>query len=208
MRFVALKRGMDLVGAALGLVLFAPVMQGVALLIQLTMGPPVLFRQVRPGLHGKPFTMYKFRTMLDLRDGQGQLLLDGLRLTAVGRFLRKTSLDELPELFNVLKGEMSLVGPRPLLFQYIPYFTEQEKKRMDVRPGITGLAQINGRNILTWDRRLALDAWYVENWSLFLDLKIILLTIIKVLRREGVKDEPRSFMLDLDEERKGRYEAK
>jgi lipopolysaccharide/colanic/teichoic acid biosynthesis glycosyltransferase len=186
MRSVVLKRGMDLVGAALGLVLFAPVLLGVAVVIRLTMGAPVLFRQVRPGLHGRPFTMYKFRTMLDLRDEQGELLPDGLRLTPVGRFLRKTSLDELPELFNVLKGEMSLVGPRPLLMEYLDRYTPEQARRHEVKPGITGWAQVNGRNAITWEEKFKLDVWYVNNWSIWLDLKVIGMTMVKVLKGEGI----------------------
>lgn len=183
---MAVKRGMDLVGAGLGLVLLAPLMLGVAVIIRLTMGSPVLFRQVRPGRHGKPFTMYKFRTMLDLRDEQGELLPDGLRLTAVGRFLRKTSLDELPELFNVLKGEMSLVGPRPLLMVYLERYTPEQARRHEVRPGITGWAQVNGRNAITWEEKFRLDVWYVDNRSLWLDLKILGLTTVKILKGEGI----------------------
>lgn len=185
-RSMAVKRGMDLVGAGLGLVLLAPVMVSVAVLIRLTMGSPVLFRQVRPGRHGRPFTMYKFRTMLDLRDEQGEFLPDGLRLTPVGRFLRKTSLDELPELFNVLKGEMSLVGPRPLLTAYLERYTPEQARRHDVRPGITGWAQVNGRNAITWEEKFQLDVWYVDNRSLWLDLKILGLTTVKILRGDGI----------------------
>lgn len=202
MRSKILKRGMDLVGAACGLVLLAPVMLVVALLIRLTMGSPVLFRQERPGLYGRPFTMYKFRTMLDIRNERGELLPDELRLTPVGRFLRRTSLDELPELFNVLKGDMSLVGPRPLLSKYLPYYTEREHLRHSVKPGITGWAQVNGRNYLNWDERLAMDIWYVENWSLLLDVKVIILTFCQVFRRHGVIVNPCSYMADLDEERR------
>ena len=181
-----LKRALDLVGATLGLALLSPLMLLVALLIHLTMGPPVLFRQVRPGLHGKPFVMYKFRTMLDLRDEQGNLLPDEKRLTPLGRFLRSTSLDELPELFNVLKGDMSLVGPRPLLMEYLDRYTPEQFRRHEVKPGITGWAQVNGRNALTWEEKFKLDVWYVDNWNLWLDLKILWLTLIKVLRREGI----------------------
>ena len=201
MRSLFLKRVMDIGGATVGLVLLSPLILWIAFQVRRYLGSPVLFRQVRPGLHGKPFVMYKFRTMLDLRDEQGNLLPDEKRLTPLGRFLRSTSLDELPELFNVLKGDMSLVGPRPLLMRYLPYFTERERKRFDMRPGITGLAQVSGRNRLTWDERLELDVQYVENWSLLLDLKLVCLTFLKVLRREGVVEAPRSLMQDLDEER-------
>lgn len=186
----------------MGLVLFAPVMLGTALAIRLQMGSPVLFRQQRPGRFGKPFMLYKFRTMRDARDKQGNLLPDEKRLTPLGQFLRRTSLDELPELFNVLVGDMSLVGPRPLLMKYLPYYTSQENLRHRVRPGITGWAQINGRNDLPWDRRLALDIWYVEHQSLRLDAAIILKTIVSVFKREGVVINPRGVMLDLDEERR------
>lgn len=186
MRLAVIKRAMDIIGATCGLVLFAPVMLVVAVLIRVTMGSPVLFRQVRPGLHGRPFTLYKFRTMLDLRDAQGGLLPDGLRLTGVGRFLRRTSLDELPELFNVLKGEMSLVGPRPLLLEYLDRYTPEQARRHEVKPGITGWAQVNGRNALTWEEKFRLDVWYVDNWSLWLDLKIVGITLAKVLRGEGI----------------------
>jgi len=177
---------MDLMGATFGLVLLAPVMLVVALLIRLTMGSPVLFRQVRPGLYGRPFTMYKFRTMLDIRNERGELLPDELRLTPVGRFLRKTSLDELPELFNVLKGDMSLVGPRPLLMDYLDRYTPEQARRHEVKPGITGWAQVNGRNALTWEEKFKLDVWYVDNWSLWLDIKILFMTLVKVFKREGI----------------------
>lgn len=173
-------------GATFGLVLLAPVMLVVALLIRLTMGSPVLFRQVRPGLYGRPFTMYKFRTMLDIRNERGELLPDELRLTPVGRFLRKTSLDELPELFNVLKGDMSLVGPRPLLMDYLDRYTPEQARRHEVKPGITGWAQVNGRNALTWEEKFKLDVWYVDNWSLWLDIKILFMTLVKVFKREGI----------------------
>jgi len=170
------------------------------------MGRPIFFKQIRPGLHAKPFVLYKFRTMLDLKDKNGNILPDEKRLTTIGKYLRKTSLDELPELWNVIKGQMSLVGPRPLLIRYLPYFTEKERKRFQVKPGITGLAQLSGRNQLSWNKRLELDCWYVENWSLLLDLKLLLLTFLKVGRCEGVADAPRSLMMDLDEERKARVE--
>ena len=196
------KRILDIILAGSGLIILSPLIAFLALVIRITMGSPVIFRQKRPGLHGKPFTLYKFRTMTNARDEQGNLLPDEQRLTRLGRFLRKTSLDELPELWNVLKGDMSLVGPRPLLMKYLPFFTEKEKKRFEIRPGITGLAQIKGRNYLNWDKRLALDVYYVDNLSLFLDIKIILATLTQVIKREGVVDSPRNIMLDLDEERK------
>ncbi len=150
------------------------------------MGAPVLFRQTRPGLRGKPFIMYKFRTMTDERDPQGNLLPDEQRLTRLGRFLRSTSLDELPELINVLKGDMSLVGPRPLLMKYLDRYTPEQFRRHEVKPGITGWAQVNGRNALTWEEKFKLDVWYVDNWNLWLDFKILLMTLVKVFRREGI----------------------
>jgi len=180
------KRLLDVVLSALALVLLSPLMLIIALAIRLTMGPPVLFRQQRPGLHGKPFTIHKFHTMIDARDAQGNLLPDAQRLTPFGRFLRATSLDELPELWNVLKGDMSLVGPRPLLMRYLDRYTPEQARRHEVRPGITGWAQVNGRNALTWEQKFALDVWYVDNLSLWLDLKIIALTVWKILKREGI----------------------
>jgi len=146
----------------------------------------VLFRQQRPGLHGQPFTLYKFRTMTDARDAQGNLLPDAQRLMPLGRFLRSTSLDELPELFNVFKGDMSLVGPRPLLMRYLDRYTPEQMRRHEVKPGITGWAQVNGRNAVTWEQKFALDVWYVSNVSLWLDMKIIALTVWKVFKREGI----------------------
>jgi len=195
------KRAFDLVLVLPALILLMPLMGGIALLVRFALGTPVIFRQQRPGLHGRPFSIYKFRTMTDTRDGEGNLLPDAERLISFGRFLRSTSLDELPELFNVLKGDMSLVGPRPLLMRYLPYYTERERKRFTALPGITGWAQINGRNNLSWDDRLGADVWYVENWSLILDFKIILLTVLKVFRRENVQVDPHETMLNLDEER-------
>jgi len=160
------------------------VLAGVA--VWLTMGPPILFRQQRPGLHGTPFTLLKFRTMTDARDPDGNLLPDAERLAPLGRFLRSTSLDELPELINVLRGEMSLVGPRPLLMEYLDRYTPEQMRRHEVKPGITGWAQVNGRNALTWEDKFALDLWYVEHQSLALDLKILAMTVWKVLKREGI----------------------
>ena len=151
-----------------------PILLVTALIIRITMGSPVLFRQMRPGLQGKPFVMYKFRTMLDLRDEDGNVLPDEQRLTGVGRFLRSTSIDELPELINVLKGEMSLVGPRPLLMEYLDRYTPEQARRHNVKPGITGWAQVNGRNAISWEDKFKLDVWYVDNWSLWLDIKILI----------------------------------
>ncbi|MBE0447472.1 MAG: sugar transferase [Actinobacteria bacterium] len=181
-----LKWALDLFGAILGLVLLAPLMLTLALLIYINMGKPIIFYQERSGFHGKPFVMYKFRTMRDLRDENGGLLPDDERLTLIGRFLRRTSLDELPELFNVLKGEMSLVGPRPLLMEYLDRYTPEQALRHKVKPGITGWAQINGRQAISFSKRLELDVWYVKNWCLPLDLKILLMTIPNVLKSSGV----------------------
>lgn len=194
MRSQAIKRVVDIVGASVGIILFAPVMLVVALLVLLTMGRPVLFRQQRPGLRGKPFTLYKFRTMRDARTPSGELLPDELRLTTFGKWLRSTSLDELPELFNVLKGEMSLVGPRPLLMEYLPRYSPEQARRHEVKPGITGWAQVNGRNALSWEEKFRMDVWYVDNWNLWLDMKILLLTIWKVLKREGISAEGSATM--------------
>jgi len=201
------KRVFDIVASALMLTLLLPVLAVTALLVKIDSGRPVLFRQQRPGRHGKPFTIYKFRTMTDARDAQGILLPDAERLTALGRFLRRTSLDELPELWNVLKGDMSLVGPRPLLMRYIPYFNKSELARFDVRPGITGLAQICGRNDLSWDSRIAMDVRYAQTWSLRLDLYILLLTVVRVLRRQGMQVDPGATMLDFDQERRLRVQT-
>jgi sugar transferase EpsL len=158
----------------------------IAVMVRLKIGSPVLFWQVRPGLHGRPFTIYKFRTMTDARDEDGNLLPDGARLTRLGRFLRKTSMDELPEFFNVIKGDMSIVGPRPLLMQYLDRYTPEQARRHEVKPGITGWAQVNGRNAISWEDKFKLDVWYVDNWSLWLDLKIIVMTIWKILGREDI----------------------
>lgn len=189
-----LKRVVDIIGATLGLALLAPLLLSIAVLVRLKLGSPVLFRQVRPGLHGKPFVIYKFRTMTDERDGTGVLLPDDQRLTRFGRFLRNTSLDELPELFNVLKGEMSLVGPRPLLMEYLERYTPEQARRHEVKPGITGWAQIHGRNAISWEEKFRLDVWYVDNWSLGLDFRILLITLWKVLRREGISAEGHATM--------------
>ena len=189
-----LKRVFDVVVSAVALTVLAPVMGLTALAVWRTMGRPVLFRQARPGLHGKPFVMYKFRTMRDLRDAGGNLLPDEARLTPFGRWLRATSLDELPELVNVLRGEMSLVGPRPLLMEYLERYTPEQARRHEVKPGITGWAQIHGRNNLSWEERLRLDVWYVDHWSLWLDLKILWRTLWMVLRREGISAQGHATM--------------
>ncbi len=183
---LTIKRAFDLTLALLALTVLSPMIGLIALLVWFNLGAPVLFRQPRPGLHGTTFTLYKFRTMTDARDAQGNLLPDAERLTPIGRFLRSASLDELPELFNVLKGDMSLVGPRPLLMRYMDRYTPEQMRRHEVKPGITGWAQVNGRNVLTWEEKFALDVWYVDHWSLWLDLKTIFLTVWKVLTREGI----------------------
>lgn len=183
---MAWKRAMDVVGAGLGLLVLAPVLVVLAVLVRLRLGSPVLFTQARPGLHGAPFTIHKFRTMTDARAPGGLLLPDEQRLTDFGRFLRRTSLDELPELYDVLRGRMSLVGPRPLLMEYVDRYTPRQAMRHEVRPGITGWAQVNGRNELDWDQRLEADAWYVEHVSFWLDVRILWRTLLIVLRREGI----------------------
>ena len=180
------KRIVDIVGVGIGLLLLSPVILVVALLIWRRMGRPVFFCQTRPGLHGKPFEMIKFRTMRDAMDAEGNPLADAERLTRLGRLLRSTSLDELPELWNVLKGEMSLVGPRPLLMEYLPLYSPEQARRHEVRPGVTGWAQVNGRNAISWDEKFALDVWYVDNRTIWLDIKIIWLTILKVVKRDGI----------------------
>ena len=189
MRSPILKRIIDIIGALVGLIVSSPIMLIVSLIIYLTMGRPVFFKQLRPGLNGKPFVIYKFRTMLDLKDKDGNLLPDEKRITAIGKFLRSTTLDELPEFWNVLKGDMSLVGPRPLLMEYLPRYTPEQARRHNVKPGMTGWAQVNGRNAITWEEKFKLDVWYVDNWNIPLDLKIIFLTILKVFKREGVSAE-------------------
>ncbi len=181
-----LKRTFDLCAAAMALVLLAPVLLVLGLVSRILLGPPILFCQERPGLHGRPFVIYKFRTMIDARDEQGCVLSDGKRLTRFGRFLRSCSLDELPEFFNVLKGDMSLVGPRPLLMHYLDRYTPEQMRRHEVKPGITGWAQVNGRNAITWEEKFTLDVWYVDHWSFWLDLKILGLTLWKIIKREGI----------------------
>lgn len=181
-----MKRLFDFTSALLGLIALALPLCVLMLLIRRKLGSPVFFRQTRPGLHGEPFQMVKFRTMTDARDAQGTLLPDAERLTPFGRFLRATSLDELPELWNVLQGDMSLVGPRPLLMEYLPLYSPEQARRHAVRPGVTGWAQVNGRNAISWEEKFALDVWYVDHRSLALDLHILWLTIKKVLVREGI----------------------
>ncbi len=186
LRFAA-KRSLDVVGAVVGLVLLSPVLAWVAVAGLVTQGPPVLFRQERPGYRGKPFTLFKFRTMRRPRPDEIWYLTDADRVTRLGRFLRSSSIDELPELWNVVRGEMSLVGPRPLLVEYLPHYTPRERHRHDMRPGITGWAAVNGRHALRFEERLELDAWYVDNWSLSLDARILAMTIGQVLKRSSVR---------------------
>ena len=180
------KRMIDIAGAAMGLALLSPVLLGAMLAVRLRMGTPVLFRQTRPGLHGRPFEMVKLRTMRDTAGPDGRPLPDAERLTPLGRFLRASSIDELPELWNVLKGEMSLVGPRPLLMEYLPLYSPEQSRRHELRPGLTGWAQVNGRNALSWDEKFALDVWYVDNRTLALDLRIMWMTATKILKRDGI----------------------
>jgi len=184
-----MKRVMDLVTSLTLLTLFSPVMLFTTILVRLKMGAPVLFKQQRPGKDGKPFYLYKFRTMANLEDKQGNLLSDQVRLTGTGKFLRKYSLDELPQLINVVKGDMSLVGPRPLLMEYLSLYTEEQMLRHNVRPGITGWAQVNGRNAIAWEEKFKLDTWYVRNQSMFLDFKILLFTVLKVVKKEGITQQ-------------------
>jgi sugar transferase EpsL len=184
-----MKRFLDIIISLCSLAIASPILITVALLIWLTIGSPVIFRQMRPGLNGMPFQMYKFRTMSDAKDPSGHLLPDAQRLTFVGKLLRSTSVDELPELWNVLKGDMSLVGPRPLLMEYLPLYTSEQARRHEVRPGVTGWAQINGRNELGWDEKFTLDVWYVDHGNFWLDLRIMCLTVVKIFKREGISAE-------------------
>lgn len=188
------KRIFDAVCAALALIILSPLVILIALLVRLFLGHPVLFRQERPGYKGRPFIIYKFRTMTNRLARDGNLLPDSARLTRLGRFLRALSLDELPELFNILRGDMSFVGPRPLLMEYLPLYSPAQMRRHDVLPGLTGWAQVNGRNALTWQHRFELDVWYVEHWSFWLDIKIIMMTIWKVLKREGINQPGHATM--------------
>ncbi|MBX4135798.1 sugar transferase [Pseudomonas sp. S5F11] len=189
-----MKRLFDVFASGVGLILLAPVILIVAFLIRRNLGSPVFFRQVRPGIHGKPFDMIKFRTMRDATDDQGNPLPDSERMTPFGCFLRSSSLDELPELWNVFKGDMSLVGPRPLLMQYLPLYNSEQYRRHEVKPGVTGWAQINGRNSLEWEEKFKLDIWYVDNRSFILDLKILLVTVKKVLIRDSISHENHATM--------------
>lgn len=188
------KRSFDLLVSMTILLVVSPLLVVVAVLTRFKLGSPILFRQVRPGLGARPFEMLKFRSMTDARDRNGQLLADGERLTAFGRFLRASSLDELPALINVVKGDMSLVGPRPLLMQYVPLYNAHQTRRHEVKPGITGWAQVNGRNAIGWNEKFDLDVWYVDNRSFMLDMKILAMTALKVVRREGISAEGEATM--------------
>lgn len=198
-----IKRLFDITASFFSLIILSPLLLIVALAVRLKIGSPVIFRQVRPGLHKKPFEMVKFRSMRDVYDAEGNPLPDSERITLLGRFLRSTSLDELPELWNVLKGDMSLVGPRPLLMEYLDYYTEEEMLRHTVRPGVTGLAQVTGRNATTWNDRLKYDVHYVKIQTMWLDIKIILKTTYQVFKREGVVVVPSSVYQKLSDERRG-----
>jgi sugar transferase EpsL len=180
------KRVFDVISVLIGLILLSPLLLVVAVMVRLKLGSPVLYRQQRPGLHGKPFELIKFRTMTDERDENGKLLPDSERLPAFGRFLRTMSMDELPELLCILKGDMSLVGPRPLMMKYLSRYTIEQARRHEVKPGITGWAQVNGRNAISWEEKFELDVWYVDHWNLWLDLKILIKTLIAVLSRKGI----------------------
>lgn len=203
-----IKRILDFSLALLAIIILSPVYIIISILVVIFMGWPILFKQPRPGKNEKIFNMYKFRTMTDKKDKNGNLLPDEKRLTSFGKFLRATSLDELPELINIIKGDMSFIGPRPLLVKYLPYYTKEEHHRHDVRPGLTGWAQANGRNLVNWDERFKLDLEYVNNVSLKMDIKVILKTISVVLKREGITDGKTETMTFLDEERKGKCKKK
>lgn len=192
--FPVLKRLFDFLAALAGILLLSPALLVLTVLVQIKLGSPVFFKQQRPGLNGRIFTIYKFRTMTDQRNETGKLLADENRLPPFGKFLRSTSLDELPELINVLKGDMSLVGPRPLLVQYLPLYSTFQARRHEVRPGITGWAQVNGRNTISWEEKFALDVWYVDNASFTLDLKILWMTVLKIIKKEGISQEGQATM--------------
>lgn len=197
-----MKRAFDFFGALLGLFIFALPLVILIIVVRFKLGTPVFFKQVRPGLNAQPFEMVKFRTMTNARGNGGDLLPDSERLTSFGRFLRSTSLDELPELFNVLKGEMSLVGPRPLLMEYLKFYSSDEMRRHEVRPGLTGWAQVNGRNTLNWDEKFKLDLWYIDNRSHWLDITIIVKTIFHVINRDGISPKDSEIMPRFDEIKK------
>ena len=193
---VLIKRPFDFLVALFALLVLYPVLIFLAIMVRVRLGSPILFKQKRPGLYGQPFMMMKFRTMTDGRDKNGNLLPDDQRMTAFGEFLRSTSLDELPELINVLRGDMSLVGPRPLLMQYLDRYTPEQARRHEVRPGITGWAQINGRNAVSWEDRLKMDIWYVDHLSSFLDFRILFMTVFKVVKREGISQDGQATMTE------------
>jgi sugar transferase EpsL len=189
-----IKRLVDFVASGFGLIALMPLLLLLAVFVRVKHGSPILFCQTRPGLHGAPFKMYKFCTMTNERDDDGNLLPDLQRLTIIGKFLRSTSLDELPELVNVLRGDMSLVGPRPLLMEYLPIYSTEQARRHEVRPGITGWAQVNGRNAISWEEKFKLDVWYVDNQSFLIDVKILWMTLVKVFKREGISQEGQATM--------------
>lgn len=189
-----MKRFFDMFFASLGLIVLSPVLIVTVILVRIKLGSPVLFRQQRPGLHAQPFFVYKFRTMTDQRDSEGRLLPDEVRLTPFGKMLRRLSLDELPQLLNVVKGDLSLVGPRPLLMQYLPLYSPEQARRHEVRPGITGWAQVNGRNAISWEEKFKYDVWYVENQSFWLDMKILWMTFNRVFKREGISQDGQATM--------------
>lgn len=189
-----IKRLFDIIVAAVALILLSPIIFAAVVLVRLRLGSPILFVQQRPGLGGKPFSMVKLRTMKDATDASGRVLPDSERLTPFGKFLRSTSIDELPGLWSVIRGDMSLVGPRPLLMEYLPLYSPEQARRHEVRPGITGWAQVNGRNALSWDQKFAFDVWYVDNHSFWLDIRILLLTVRKVLLRSGISAEGEATM--------------
>jgi len=188
------KRFFDIFSSLLALIVLSPILILTAILVKTKLGSPVLFKQDRPGLNHKIFTLYKFRTMTDERGENGELLPDEIRLTKFGQFLRNTSLDELPELFNILKGDMSVIGPRPLLVQYIPLYNEHQARRSEVKPGLSGWAQVNGRNTVTWEDKFDMDVYYVDNYNLLLDIKILFMTVLNVLKREGISSETSATM--------------
>ena len=193
-----LKRAIEFILSLAGLVFLMPIYLVIIVMVRINLGSPIFFKQERPGLNNKVFNIYKFRTMTNEHDNYGNLLPDETRLTKFGRFLRSTSLDELPSLWSVLKGDMSLIGPRPLLVEYLPFFSENQARRHEVRPGITGWAQVNGRNAISWEEKFELDVWYVDNLSIILDIKIIWLTIIKVLFRDGISPDNKDIMPRFD----------
>lgn len=203
-----IKRVLDIIISLCGIIILSPIYLILWILVRVKLGSPALFTQERPGRNEKVFKLYKFRTMTDARDEKGELLPDEVRLTRFGRILRSTSLDELPELFNIVKGDMSLIGPRPLLVRYLPYYTEAERHRHDVRPGLTGLAQVNGRNALGWEDRFAYDLQYVENCSFLLDIKVLAMTAGKVLKRSGTLSGAEQTVADFDVYRSGGKESR